>query len=540
MRVREFRIVMYLSAWMVAASISPSSLAAHQARDLYIALAASATSQCSPDIPTCTYPQVSCLSSENLPLNPFDDGIADDFCPPVEPASPGTLLIQSGLCANSVPFDTVPAVGSFCHTITGIPVDVTHAILEIRLRAHANSADACNDSISLQNVGGTNFIWSYFIGTGPQVMPCNGFGILPNPWQNNRVETLCLDLANLPGGGNVLTQMTIDGRLDVYVENNTGVDYVRLWMTRCSCEPAPTDLVAWWPLDEEEPLGVGNGLSNVRDLSPNKLHGDVVDGPAVYPNLGMVDGAYTQGGLLSDPSLVVVPHDAAIGFDTGNFTIDAWVILFGQADASIYRYVVSKMTDAPTFVGYRFWFTNDTLVLTLGNGFPVSFNSNHTITDDEWHFVAVTVNRANNDMYFYVDGEQVAAGDLSVFSGAIGNGVPLQIGGGNAVFVGAPGFFGRIDEVELFDRALEPEEISAIYLVGTAGKCKCICPADVNQDNVINGLDLGAFNRCLLEQPIDGDYCRCADMNNDGFENTGDVDLFVSALLNLSGPCPPY
>ena len=52
-----------------------------------------------------------------------------------------------------------------------------------------------------------------------------------------------------------------------------------------------------------------------------------------------------------------------------------------------------------------------------------------------------------------------------------GDDVPFNIGG-RADDQGTGKFNGLIDEVELFNRALSPEEIKAIFEAGSAGKCK--------------------------------------------------------------------
>lgn len=62
----------------------------------------------------------------------------------------------------------------------------------------------------------------------------------------------------------------------------------------------------------------------------------------------------------------------------------------------------------------------------------------------------------------------------------------------------------------------------------------CQCPGDVNGDNSVDGLDIQGFSTCLLSG---GANCDCADMNNSGSVTMADVPLFVTALLNSTGPC---
>lgn len=63
---------------------------------------------------------------------------------------------------------------------------------------------------------------------------------------------------------------------------------------------------------------------------------------------------------------------------------------------------------------------------------------------------------------------------------------------------------------------------------------QCHCPADVNADGTVNGLDASEFLDCLLMGGSLAD-CVCADMDGSGSVDMADVSLFVAALL--SPPC---
>jgi hypothetical protein len=54
-------------------------------------------------------------------------------------------------------------------------------------------------------------------------------------------------------------------------------------------------------------------------------------------------------------------------------------------------------------------------------------------------------------------------------------------------------FLGRIDEVEVYNRALSPEEVQAIFSAGSAGKCKTISAAiDIKPGSFPNSINLGS------------------------------------------------
>ena len=62
----------------------------------------------------------------------------------------------------------------------------------------------------------------------------------------------------------------------------------------------------------------------------------------------------------------------------------------------------------------------------------------------------------------------------------------------------------------------------------------CTCLGDANGDTAINGKDVMSFAQCAASG---GAGCPCADMNNSGTADSGDVSAFVTRVL--SGVCPP-
>jgi len=97
-----------------------------------------------------------------------------------------------------------------------------------------------------------------------------------------------------------------------------------------------------------------------------------------------------------------------------------------------------------------------------------SVHSGKVPLDNQWHLVAVTVKRAPNGITFYLDGVPGSKGDPSPFPGSVTPPAAIPI------YVSHPdgGFDGCIDEVQLFNRALDPAEITAIYQAGNLRKDK--------------------------------------------------------------------
>lgn len=73
---------------------------------------------------------------------------------------------------------------------------------------------------------------------------------------------------------------------------------------------------------------------------------------------------------------------------------------------------------------------------------------------------------------------------------------------------------------------------------------ECDCPGDMNGDGIRNGLDIGGFVRCLLGNPLPGDNCACADVDEDGDVDIDDASFLVAVILSKApcpkaDPCPP-
>jgi hypothetical protein len=96
-----------------------------------------------------------------------------------------------------------------------------------------------------------------------------------------------------------------------------------------------------------------------------------------------------------------------------------------------------------------------------------SVHSTRVLTDtNTFHHVAVT--KTGSQVVFCIDG---VAESVEPYDPGFVFGGPMVIGavGGNYNYAGS--FYGAIDEVSIYDRALATNEIQAIYNAGSAGKC---------------------------------------------------------------------
>ncbi len=267
------------------------------------------------------------------------------------------------------------------------------------------------------------------------------------------------------------------------------------------CIPPPAGLISWWPAD-----GNANDIQDGND-------GTLVGGAGFAA--GEIGSAFVFGGVSADG--VVVPDAPSLDFGTGDdLSIDAWILAEVSGSSGV-RDIVDKR-DAPnviTAVGYALFLFNGRLGFQLADA-PLAAGA-HTnfvspgpdLRDGNFHHVAVTVDRSSSTGgKLYVDGVVVFTFDPTVEPGDLSNNKPLLIGKHPTVgFSGA--YRGRIDEVEIFDRALLASEILDIFLAN-CGKCKVLVPLLDLIDSVID-LDLPLGIETSLLQKLENALAKLED-----------------------------
>ena len=196
--------------------------------------------------PKCVPDSVTCPSGQQSIGSSFLAGLIDNFAGAPEPATPDTALsnyIANCTAGYALQFDELPGVGGvpanswFGHTFTGLPAGIVSATLEIRARATLPS-------------GGGGLAWNDSMGFVDTISGCsrtdlwaNRFMNLPESggtWNAGQAATFCLDLDALPIGNTTNTTSIINdlatGRLRVWAQDDTGIDYILLNITICPCE----------------------------------------------------------------------------------------------------------------------------------------------------------------------------------------------------------------------------------------------------------------------------------------------------------------
>ena len=221
-----------------------------------------------------------------------------------------------------------------------------------------------------------------------------------------------------------------------------------------TCSTAPANLVSWYRGEDNalDFLGRNNGT---------------IQGSVTFTN-GYVGRTFTLGGngdLSGSGDRVIVGNPANLQLQ--NFTIEAWIKR--SSSTIVTNSPVSGFAGGTFFAygqnGYGFVIEQVTNRIGLTNIGASAVYSTATITDTNFHHVAVT--KSGNQVTFYIDG---VAGAPVTYNTTFSFTTNAAIGArGDSDARNA--FFGSIDELSIYNRALTAAEIQAIVAAGTAGKC---------------------------------------------------------------------
>ncbi len=223
------------------------------------------------------------------------------------------------------------------------------------------------------------------------------------------------------------------------------------------CTTAPIGLISSY-----------SGDNNALDAR-SRYNGTIQNG--VSYTTGKVGNAFNLAGNNGDRVLLGNTPDLR----RQNLTIEAWV---KRSSSSVVTNSANPGSPAGIFFafgqnGYAFLIDQATGKLGLSLvGQSQVLTPNFAITDTNWHHVAVTISgppfTGGTQTIFYLDGvADTPTGYAPQYSfptnaaiGSRGDGQTDNI------------FFGAIDELSIYDRALSAAQIAAIFAADTAGKCK--------------------------------------------------------------------
>ncbi|MCS7337312.1 MAG: immunoglobulin domain-containing protein, partial [Verrucomicrobiae bacterium] len=226
------------------------------------------------------------------------------------------------------------------------------------------------------------------------------------------------------------------------------------------CAQALDGLVGWWQAE-------GDGVDGVFGN-----HAVVPEGVR-YAKAVVGSGFFLDGGL----HRIIVPDAPALNFGSNqDFSVECWIV--AHPTPSNYNGIstIFSKRSFPTSwsaLGYELYLQDGRLAIQLANGSTAEnfTSSGPNLCDGLPHHIAAVVRRADpNGGRLYVDGEVVLTFNPTGFAGSLSNNAPVLIG--NHPNTNWMCFFkGIIDELSLYNRALAPEEIVALYTASVAGKC---------------------------------------------------------------------
>jgi len=217
------------------------------------------------------------------------------------------------------------------------------------------------------------------------------------------------------------------------------------------------DLVAHWPLDEGDGAVVYDVVGNGGE---GLLEGDAAFVVGHFMHAVSFDGD-GDGILWEEDNNLLDPGSAGM-------TVTAWLNQGDGTSTHAYEFIVSKGNRTSGMIGWSIWTESDNLLARCNaDGTSAQRASQHisNLTANEWHHVALVLDRQANQVRGYLNGSNegwVAGGggpssDSLIGWGDIDCDVPLVIGqrdDGNGTLLGI------VDDVRIYDHALSESEIA--------------------------------------------------------------------------------
>jgi len=263
---------------------------------------------------------------------------------------------------------------------------------------------------------------------GDRVVDSTDICIIVDHWGTD--EPLC-DIGPMPWGDGI-----VDGQDLIVLAEHLFEDY---------------RLIAYWKLDEE----AGDTAYDSIGEYDATLHGE----PTWQTTGGMIDGALQLDGIDD-----CVQTDFILNPADGSLSVFAWLkgglpgqVIISQADTTVDTPVGPSTNPGSTWLGANP--SDGSLMTGLMDIYFGPLESESVITDGQWHHVGLVFDITAMKRRLYVDGAEVAVD--AGYVGGVSSDAGLYIGAGQ-VLDAASFFSGLIDDVRIYDVALNAEQIAAL------------------------------------------------------------------------------
>jgi len=256
-----------------------------------------------------------------------------------------------------------------------------------------------------------------------------------------------------PSGGTIIDLVNGSVVIDLVDEETITCNFVNEEYV-LACIVPPSDMISWWTgdMDASDHLSLNNGaLQNGVSVQAGKVENSLY-----------FDGVDDYVRVANGPSLTP---------STNEFTYDFWLKtengVLGE-NALIYK-------DKE----YSVWTQGENIIFEVVHpilGVKRIHSQDYTFPYDQWNFIAVTYNGADEEMKIFVNGEFVPTlVTLNNTYGAFPSSIistSADVNFGMKEIDPSTAFKGYMDEIEYFDRVLSASELEEIYISNADGKCK--------------------------------------------------------------------
>ena len=202
----------------------------------------------------------------------------------------------------------------------------------------------------------------------------------------------------------------------------------------------PADRIAYWNFDEQSGGTAHDSIGNNHGTPNNSF----------WKTERLFKGLYFDGSRYVD-----VPDSP--DFDLSSYTIDTWVKVPDGLTTGTRRII--SQDDGTNY--WKLQLNNNTLELCDSRLTTPCNNTATTINDGEWHHVAVVHDDAADTVKLYIDGVALVTNTTATGGGTAHNiNTNIQLGRKSD---STEYFYGLIDELAIYNRALDITEIQSRY-----------------------------------------------------------------------------